>query len=248
MLENFLDNATQQSAFRHIHPGTKLILCLGSLIICLISPSPVVPLISGIVLSIVLIVPARVSPVLYGELLGGPAIFTLISVVVLLFLVGGGDILWRFNPAPWLNLTITEGSLREGILVLYRVFGCSVSLFFLTLATPMTDQFNGIKRAGIPVELIDLMMIIYRYIFIVSIRPPRSGMPRLCGWATAVRLKPSVRSPPCARCSSSAAGMPVKILSGQWAAGVIPEYSPSWTGRNPCGYNRWYRLRSTSRS
>jgi cobalt/nickel transport system permease protein len=31
----------------------------------------------------------------------------------------------------------------------------------------MTDLFNGMKRIGIPIELIDLMMIIYRYIFIV---------------------------------------------------------------------------------
>ena len=30
-----------------------------------------------------------------------------------------------------------------------------------------TDLFNGMKRIGIPIELIDLMMIIYRYIFIV---------------------------------------------------------------------------------
>jgi cobalt/nickel transport system permease protein len=167
MLENLVDNIAQESAFRHINPATKLILCLGSLVICLVSPSPVVPLISGVVLSIVLIVPARVSPVLYGELLLGPAIFTIISVVVLVFLVGGGDVLWQFNPVPWVNLTITVGSLHEGLLVLCRVFGCSVSLFFIALTTPMTDLFDGMKRIGIPIEIIDLMMIIYRYIFIV---------------------------------------------------------------------------------
>lgn len=167
MLENLLDGVAQQSAFRYIHPGTKLILCLGSLIICLLSPSPVVPLISGIVLSIVLIMPARVSPLLYGELLLGPAIFTVISVVVLLFLVGGGTVVWQFSLGPWLTLTITEGGIREGTLILCRVFGCSVALFFIVLTTPMTDLFNGMKRIGIPIELIDLMMIIYRYIFIV---------------------------------------------------------------------------------
>jgi cobalt/nickel transport system permease protein len=31
----------------------------------------------------------------------------------------------------------------------------------------MTDLFNGMKRVGLPVELVDLMMIVYRYIFIV---------------------------------------------------------------------------------
>jgi cobalt/nickel transport system permease protein len=167
MFENLLDSVAQQNAFRHIHTGTKLTLCLGSLIICLISPSPVVPLISGIMLSLVLIIPARIPPALYGELLLGPAIFSVISVVVLLFMIGGGAVIWQFNPVPWINLTISEGAVREGTLVLCRVFGCSVSLFFIALTTPMTDLFNGMKRAKIPIELIDLMMIIYRYLFIV---------------------------------------------------------------------------------
>jgi cobalt/nickel transport system permease protein len=167
MIETNLDSVAQQSAFRHINTGTKLILALGSLILCLISPSPVVPLISGIVLSVVLLIPGRTSPLLYGELLLGPAIFTVMSIVVLLFLLGGGDVIWRFNPVPLINLTITTGSLSQSTLVLFRVFGCSISMFFIVLTTPMTDLFNGMKRIGIPIELIDLMMIIYRYIFIV---------------------------------------------------------------------------------
>jgi cobalt/nickel transport system permease protein len=167
MFEMLLDDIAQNSAFRHIHPGTKVLLGLGSLLICLVSPSPVVPLISGIVLSLVLLIPARISPVLYGELLLGPAIFTLMSVVVLLFMLGGGDVIWRFDPVPWINLSVTTGALRESTLVLCRVFGCSISLFFIVLTTPMTDLFNSMKRIGTPIELIDLMMIIYRYIFIV---------------------------------------------------------------------------------
>jgi cobalt/nickel transport system permease protein len=167
MLEQLLDRVAQESAFRHIHPGTKIALCLGSLVICLVSPSPVVSLVSGIVLSLVLLVPARISPALYGELLLAPAVFTLISVAVLLFLVGGGEVVWQFNPVSWLNLTITEGALEQARLVLCRVFGCTVSLFFLVLTTPVTDLFNGMKHARVPIELIDLMMIIYRYIFIV---------------------------------------------------------------------------------
>ena len=104
---------------------------------------------------------------MYGELLIAPAIFTVMSVVVLLFLLGGGDVIWQFNPVLWINLTITTGSLSQSTLVFFRVFGCSISLFFIVLTTPVTDLFNGMKRIGIPIELIDLMMIIYRYIFIV---------------------------------------------------------------------------------
>ena len=167
MIEANLDSLAQQSTFRPINPGTKLILALGSLILCLISPSPLVPLISGIVLSLVLVGPGRVPPIQYGKLLLAPAFFTIMSVVILLFLLGGGDVIWRFNPVSWINLTITSGAVSQSLLVLSRVFGCSVSLFFIVLTTPMTDLFNGMKRIGIPIEVIDLMMIVYRYIFII---------------------------------------------------------------------------------
>jgi len=166
MFETLLDDIAQQNTFRQIHPGTKILLGLGSLILCLFSPSPVIPLVSGILLSLVLILPARISPIIYGELLLGPAFFTLFSVVVLLFLLGGGAVVWQFSPVPGVTLTITEGAIRESTLVLCRVFGCSVSLFFIALTTPMTDLFNLMRRARVPVEIIDLMMIMYRYIFI----------------------------------------------------------------------------------
>ena len=166
MFETLLDDIAQNSTFRHIHPGTKILLGLGSLLICLVSPTPVVPLISGIILSLVLLIPARISPLVYGELLIAPAIFTACSIIVLLFMLGGGDVIWRFSPVSWINLTITDNAVRHAILILFRVFGCTISLFFIALTTPMTDLFNIMKRCRIPVELIDLMMIMYRYIFI----------------------------------------------------------------------------------
>jgi cobalt/nickel transport system permease protein len=166
MFETLLDDIAQNSTFRHIHPGTKILLGLGSLLICLISPTPVVPLISGITLSLVLLIPARVSPLVYGELLFAPAVFTSFSIIVLLFMLGGGDVVWRFSPVSWINLTITENAVKQSVLILFRVFGCTISLFFITLTTPMTDLFNIMKRCRIPPELIDLMMIMYRYIFI----------------------------------------------------------------------------------
>ncbi|MDD1693677.1 MAG: cobalt ECF transporter T component CbiQ, partial [Methanoregula sp.] len=164
--EELLDDVAQNSTFRHIHPGTKILLGLGSLIICLVSPTPVVPLVSGIIISLVLLIPARIAPLVYGELLLAPAIFTAFSIIVLLFMLGGGDVIWSFSPVSWINLTITDNAVRQSVLILCRVFGCVVSLFFITLTTPLPDLFNGMKRCRVPPELIDLMMIMYRYIFI----------------------------------------------------------------------------------
>jgi len=166
MLEELLDDAAQNNAFRHVHPGTKILLGLGTLLICLVSPAPAIPLFSGIVLTIVLLFPARIPARVYGELLLAPAIFVACSIVVLLFMLGGGTVVWQFSPVSWLHLTITDNAIHQSWLILCRVFGCITALFFIALTTPMPDLFNVMKRCRVPAELIDLMMIMYRFIFI----------------------------------------------------------------------------------
>jgi cobalt/nickel transport system permease protein len=95
-----------------------------------------------------------------------PAVFSIASVIIILFMLGGGEVL-VYVPFLWMDLTITTHSLAEGLQILCRVFGCTVSLYFIVLTTPLSDLLSSLKRLGVPVELVDLMMIIYRYIFIV---------------------------------------------------------------------------------
>ena len=166
MIETHFDQIAQQSPFGCIHPGTKLLLAGGALILCLLSPSFFVPLASGIILSLVLLIFGDVDPALYGKMLLGPAFFSIVSVIVIILMLGGGEVLMHI-PVLWIHLTVTTHSLAEGIQILCRVFGCTVSLFFIVLTTPLSDLLSSMKRVGVPIELVDLMMIIYRYIFIV---------------------------------------------------------------------------------
>jgi cobalt/nickel transport system permease protein len=41
------------------------------------------------------------------------------------------------------------------------------SLYFIALTTPMTEVFDIFRRLGVPAVLIDLAMLIYRFIFIL---------------------------------------------------------------------------------
>ncbi|MDR2855007.1 MAG: cobalt ECF transporter T component CbiQ [Methanomicrobiales archaeon] len=166
MIETHLDQIAQESPFSHIHPGTKLLLAGGSLIFSLISPSFLVPLISGLCLSLTLLIYGKIHPVFYGKMLLLPAVFSIMSVLIIIFMRGGGEALASI-PFLWMELTITTHSLAEGFQILCRVFGCTVSLYFIVLTTPLSDLLSSAKRLGVPVELTDLMMIIYRYIFIV---------------------------------------------------------------------------------
>lgn len=166
MIEAHLDQIAQESPLSRIHPGTKLLLAGGALILCLLSPSFFVPLISGIALSLTLLIYGKIHPTFYGKMLLAPAVFSIMSVIVIFFMLGGGEVLLHV-PFLWMDLTITTHSLAEGFQILCRVFGCTVSLYFIVLTTPLSDLLSSMKRLGVPVELVDLMMIIYRYIFIV---------------------------------------------------------------------------------
>jgi cobalt/nickel transport system permease protein len=78
-----------------------------------------------------------------------------------------GDILFSGSVFGWLTLTVTTGSINEGLLIFSRIFGGMCSLFFISLSTPTTELFSLAKKCYVPEFLIELSMFIYRSIFIL---------------------------------------------------------------------------------
>lgn len=167
MLEHLLDEQAQTNAISQINPVTKLILGVGSLILALITPSPIIPVISAITLSSVIILIAKIPLRLYLRILLIPAGFTLISVSAIILLTGGDTIFWHASITPWLSFSISQEGIRQGIFILSRVLGCTISLLLISLTIPFTDIIQILTRCKIPQELIDLMTILYRNIFIL---------------------------------------------------------------------------------
>jgi cobalt/nickel transport system permease protein len=64
-------------------------------------------------------------------------------------------------------LSITRESINQGVLVFCRVIGGMSAMIFIALTTPMTDIFIVFRQSRVPEVVIDLMMIIYRTIFIL---------------------------------------------------------------------------------
>ncbi len=69
--------------------------------------------------------------------------------------------------SPDLTLSVTRESINHGIFVFSRIIGGTTALCFISLTTPMTDIFIALRQCRIPEAVIDLMMIIYRTIFIL---------------------------------------------------------------------------------
>ncbi len=64
-------------------------------------------------------------------------------------------------------MSVTRESINQGVFVFCRIIGGMSALCFISLTTPMTDIFIALRQCRIPEAVIDLMMIIYRTIFIL---------------------------------------------------------------------------------
>ena len=64
------------------------------------------------------------------------------------------------------NLAVTADGFNLGLLVFARMLGGFSCLAFLALTTPMTELFSTLELVKIPKIVLEIAMLMYRYIFL----------------------------------------------------------------------------------
>jgi cobalt/nickel transport system permease protein len=167
MFEELLEDVAQKNGLREINTYVKLAAGLGAILLCLLSTSYIPPLFIALVLTGAILFLARVDAKTYAELFIVPLWFAVMSVAGIILISGGQDVFWRWDLLPSFSLSITRESINQGIFVFCRVIGGMSAMCFIALTTPMTDIFIVFRQCRFPEVVIDLMMIIYRTIFIL---------------------------------------------------------------------------------
>jgi len=167
MFEELLEDIAQKNGLREVNTYLKLAAGLGAIFLCLLSTSYFPPLFIALVLTCVILFLARVDAKTYAELFIVPLWFAIMSVAGIILISGGHEIFWRWDILPTFSLSITRESINQGMFVFCRVLGGMSAICFISLTTPMTDIFTVFRRCKVPETIIDLMMIIYRTIFIL---------------------------------------------------------------------------------
>ena len=108
---------------------------------------------------------AKIPGRFYSQLLLLPLSFALLSTSVVAFMHGTGQTLFAVNIFG-LSLSMREDGANLALLLMARTFGGMCSLFFIALTTPMIEIFAVLKSLHIPESVIELSMMIYRYIFV----------------------------------------------------------------------------------
>jgi cobalt/nickel transport system permease protein len=167
MFEELLEDMAQKNGLREVNTYLKLVTGLGAILLCLLSMSYLAPLFIALLLTGAILILARIDAKTYAELFIVPFWFAIMSVAGIILISGGQDVFWNWEILPSFALSVTRESINQGVLVFCRVIGGMSAMIFIAVTTPMTDIFIVFRRCRIPEVVIDLMMIIYRTIFIL---------------------------------------------------------------------------------
>ena len=164
-MHDLLDDYAQSNALRDTNPRLKLILGLGAILICVSSATPIAPLFIAVTMSLITLGLAKIPWRFYSKLLLIPLSFALLSALVVAFMQSTGYLLFEINIFNY-NLGISADGANMALLLIARTFGGMCSLFFIALTTPMIEIFSELKSLRVPEAVIDLSMMIYRYVFV----------------------------------------------------------------------------------
>jgi cobalt/nickel transport system permease protein len=146
-------------------PTTKILFAASMLILSALSPSPIVPITVFLISTVLIVAKAQIPGRFYFELFIYPIILAAVSCVFIALFFGFGTPLMEIA-FPWFKWTIYNNGITTAITTFFRVLGAVSAMFFLVLTTSITDIFISLRKIHLPKTLIEISLLIYRYIFV----------------------------------------------------------------------------------
>ncbi|WP_442935404.1 cobalt ECF transporter T component CbiQ [Niameybacter sp.] len=163
-----IDQYAYHSPLRKFDPLQKSLFCFLILFTCLIAHSLFVFISVTILMGCLTIFKGRTSFRLYCTLLSIPLTFLILSLLTLLFDFSTDNtiFLWSIHIFyAYMGITIT--SINTCIFLFFKVLASISCLYFLCLSTPINDILRVFEKWHCPTLLIELMALIYRFIFVL---------------------------------------------------------------------------------
>lgn len=160
-----IDRHAYTNALSKCSPITKGFFAVSALIISVSSPTIFVPLTVFAVSTFLLLYFAKIPVHFYLDMLTLPTAMLALSCLFIALFFGYGQPLAELG-LPWFTWTIFKNGITLSITTFLRVEGALSCLFFLVLTTSITDIFITLRRLKVPKVLVEMSLLIYRYIFV----------------------------------------------------------------------------------
>lgn len=163
----YVDQFAYHSRLRKLHPMEKFLFTLITLGICLAEKNPLVHLMIILIMLGLLKFKAGIPGRILMRLISLPMAFLIIGVVTIAISFSGVS----DGMAAWVKLGgyyfgVSQSGLRAAGLVFFQSLSSVTCLYFLALTMPMVELIYVLRLCKIPVVVTELMIIIYRFIFV----------------------------------------------------------------------------------
>ena len=162
-----IDFYAYTSKIRHWNATFKVTFSFIILILCVILENPYVSVMVIIAMSYLSIVKGKLPANEYLKVLTIPIVFILLGTFTI-------AIDFSKHPIGQYNLYLglcyvftSHEKLKEAIFLILKVFASISALQMMTLSTPSSEIIYVLRKAHVPKLIVELMNLIYRYIFIL---------------------------------------------------------------------------------
>jgi cobalt/nickel transport system permease protein len=150
-----IDTSAHLNRWRKKSLAEKALLAVGLLVIAVAVPSWQAAMAVAAIMIMATLFGARVPFPVWWKTMIAPMGFLFVGIFTLLFQVT----FWHISFAPHgFELAGHVGA---------RAFAGLTCLLFLTLTTPACDLIGGMRRIGIPTEIAEMTLLIYRFVFLL---------------------------------------------------------------------------------
>lgn len=167
---HIIDRYAYNNRIRRVDPAHKVGLAFTVLLLCLLLNEPLVGLATVGWMYWLAVRLAQLPPRAFGRVLLAEATFLVLAtlgVIISLSLTDPRAIIpWAWSIGP-LWISSSPDALYQGVTLILRALGCAAAMNFLALTTPLVDMLELFRRWRVPPLLVDLMVIIYRFIFVL---------------------------------------------------------------------------------
>lgn len=162
-----IDYYAYRSGMRKWNAGFKVLLSVAILCLVIGLNHIGVSLFVVVTMGILTLVVGRLPGKIYLHYMTIPLTFMLISGLMIAIEFAGQPLgSWNLN-LQICYICVTGESLRTAVQVFFKALAGVSALYMMAFSTPMSEFISVLQKLHLPTMLVELMHLIYRYIFIL---------------------------------------------------------------------------------
>ncbi len=162
-----IDVYAHQSQLRNINPTVKVAFSVIVLLLAIILDNPLVSLAILAAMAYLTMIKGGLSFHKYFRVLTIPIGFIILGTVTIGIEFSQTPLLDYSIPLGFFYINSSKAKIIEMFLMMVKVFAAVSALQMMTLTTPSAEIIGVMRKARMPKLIIELMNMIYRYIFIL---------------------------------------------------------------------------------